>query len=458
MKTFALASALAALSLVSASPTKTLEQPPSKRDSLPAVSASGNAFYADGKRFYLRGIDYQPGGSSANLDPLSDTTICKRDIAQFKDLGINTVRVYAVDNSKDHDECMQLMADAGLYLVVDVNNNEYSINRKDPFPSYNAAYLQSVFATVEMFSKYSNTLAFFSGNEVMNDEKGTDKAAPYVKAVTRDIKNYINTRGLRKVPVGYSAADVSSNRMETAMYMNCGSDDMRSDFFAFNDYSWCNTDFETSGWNAKVKNFTDYGLPIFLSEWGCTTNGARKFNELSALMSSEMSAVYSGGLLYEYSFEGDKYGIVTVDGDSSTVKKSPSFDVYKAALKKYPEPTGSGGAASETHSAKCPAKASNWNVDPSEVPVMPEQAQKYMKSGSGKGPGLKGKGSQQDTDSGTATASTTGGKASPTGASQDGSDGDDDSAGVSTHGPMDKAPFIVTGATLLFTLFGTLLL
>lgn len=172
---------------------------------------------------------------------------------------------------------MSALADAGIYLVLDVNNPAYSINRETPQPSYNAAYLQSVFATLEMFAQYDNTLAFFSGNEVINDEKGTDKAAPYVKAVTRDMKNYLSARDLRKVPVGYSAADVSSNRMETAKYFNCGSDDMRSDFFAFNDYSWCNSDFQTSGWDQKVKNFTDYGLPILyvihnrsLSKWSLT--------------------------------------------------------------------------------------------------------------------------------------------------------------------------------------------
>lgn len=195
------------------------------------------------------------------MDPLADEKICTRDIKLFKELGINTVRVYIVDNSKDHSKCMNALADAGIYLVVDVNNSKYAINRKQPYPSYNAAYLQNVFATVEMFSKFDNTLAFFSGNEVINDID-TAVAAPYVKAVTRDIKNYMNMRGLRKVPVGYSAADVAENRLETAAYMNCGTDDMRSDFFAFNDYSWCNTDFQTSDWNIKVKNFTDYGLPI----------------------------------------------------------------------------------------------------------------------------------------------------------------------------------------------------
>lgn len=210
----------------------------------------------------MRGIDYQPGGDAANIDPLADPDVCKRDITEFKDLGINAIRVYAVDNSMNHDECMNALADAGIYVVLDVNNQKYSINRADPHLSYNAAYLQSVFATVEMFAKYDNTAAFFSGNEVINDENDTDQSAPYVKAVTRDIRNYISTRGLRKIPVGYSAADVAKNRMQTAHYFNCGSDDMRSDFFAFNDYSWCNSDFKTSGWDIKVKNFTDYGLPI----------------------------------------------------------------------------------------------------------------------------------------------------------------------------------------------------
>ena len=31
---------------------------------LPTVSINGNAFFANGQRFYIRGIDYQPGQSS----------------------------------------------------------------------------------------------------------------------------------------------------------------------------------------------------------------------------------------------------------------------------------------------------------------------------------------------------------------------------------------------------------
>jgi 1,3-beta-glucanosyltransferase GAS5 len=191
------------------------------------------AFWAGKQRFYVRGIDYQPDGSSGNNDPLADTETCTRDIKRFSDLGVNAIRVYSVDNSKDHTQCMQQLNDAGIYLVLDVNNPNYSINRDDPAPSYNDVYLQSVFATIDEFAKYHNTLAFFSGNEVINDKPETVKSAPYVKATTRDMRQYIGSRGYRKIPVGYSAADVSDNRMQTAHYFNCGSDDERSDFFAF---------------------------------------------------------------------------------------------------------------------------------------------------------------------------------------------------------------------------------
>jgi len=166
-------------------------------------------------------------------DPLADAAVCQRDIAEFKKLGVNTIRVYMVDNSADHSTCMNALADAGIYVIIDANNPLYSINRIDPAPSYNTKYLQSVFATIDEFVKFDNTLAFFSGNEVINDDSVSTLAAPFVKATTRDMRRYIASRGYRKVPVGYSAADVAQNRWQMAQYMNCGSDDERSDFFAF---------------------------------------------------------------------------------------------------------------------------------------------------------------------------------------------------------------------------------
>lgn len=426
--------------------------------SLPAVSVEGNAFWADGERFYVRGVDYQPGGSSANEDPLIDSTTCKRDIEKFKDLGLNTVRVYAVDNSEDHDECMAALDEAGIYLALDVNNPMYSINREDPFPSYNDQYLQSVFATIDVFSKYSNTLLFFSGNEVINDDTTTN-CAPYVKAVTRDMRAYIKARGYRSIPVGYSAADVDSNRYEMATYMNCGSDDSRSDFFAFNDYSWCDpSTFSESGWEAKVEQYKDYSIPLFLSEFGCIKNPPREFNDVLTLFSDQMSAVYSGGLVYEYSNEADNegYGLVEIDDDTSVSERS-DYKTLKSQLEEVKDqPSGDGGYLKDGSASSCPPKSSTWDVANNTLPEMPAPAKKYFSSGAGKGPGINGPGSQT---SGTTSEGWVSVDANSTTSGSGSSASSSGAAVANVQIPeLAVAPFVAGMVVLVSTIFGASLL
>jgi hypothetical protein len=327
------------------------------------------------------------------VDPIADIKNCTRDIAEFQKLGINTVRVYTVDNSANHDACMTALANAGIYLALDVNSPNYSLNRASERAiqiSYNAEYLQSVFATIDSFSKYENTLLFFSGNEVINDN-ATSFAAPYIKAVTRDMKAYIAARGYRSIPVGYSAADVSWNKYQMATYMNCGDDaGSRGGFFAFNDYSWCDpSSFVQSMWSDKVKQFTGYGVPLFLSEYGCNTN-ARTFEEVESLYSVNMTPVYSGGLVYEYSDEPSNYGLVTINPDGSITER-PDFTALQGHLAANPAPSGDGGYSSSGAVSQCPAYDSpSWAVNTTQLPSMPSGAAQYLKNGSGKAPGLTG--------------------------------------------------------------------
>lgn len=438
----------------------TTEQPASRRSQrkryVPqlefnkSISNSLSAFFAGETRFYVRGVDYQPGGSSDIADPIADVDGCKRDVEYFKELGLNSIRVYTIDNTADHDECMNALADAGIYLILDVNTPKYSLNRADPNPSYNTDYLQSIFATVDKFQKYTNTLAFFSGNEVINDPE-TSAAAPYVKAVTRDIRQYIRNRGYRNIPVGYSAADVAENRLEMAQYMNCGTDDERSDFFAFNDYSWCSpSSFKVSGWDEKVKNFTGYGLPIFLSEYGCNTN-TRDFGEVEALYNKEMTGVYSGGLVYEYSEEPSNYGLVEIDG--SDVSTLPDFDALKDALEKTQPPQGDGGYSSQSSASECPAYSEpNWLVENDNLPAIPDGAKEFMTNGAGKGPGLNGPGSQNAGGASTGTASAGSGQATRTGSA------DASAAGILRPSEISFAPLVCAAVVIVSSVFGATLL
>jgi hypothetical protein len=380
---------------------------------------------------------------------LADSTTCTRDIAEFQKLGLNTVRVYTVDNTANHDACMSALAAAGMYLVLDVNTPLYSLNRATPAPSYNSVYLQNIFATIDSFANYTNTLAFFSGNEVINDDS-TTSAAPYVKAVTRDMRQYIGSRGYRQIPVGYSAADVDSNRLEMAQYMNCGTDDERSDFFAFNDYSWCDpSSFQISGWDQKVKNFTGYGIPIFLSEYGCNTN-TRKFEEVAALYNTEMTSVYSGGLVYEYSEEGSHYGLVTINSDG-TITEGPDYAALKTALAGTSDPSGTGGYNATGGASNCPAKSANWEVTGDSLPAIPSAAAAMMKTGAGKGFGLTGAGSQNAGGTSTGTATPGSGSVTATGTPKK-------SSASLSQTSFDKTPFFLTGVVVAFSLVGACLL
>ncbi|RDW62596.1 1,3-beta-glucanosyltransferase-2 [Coleophoma crateriformis] len=460
MKSFSVVAALAAVGSVLATPTPSEElvarASSTGSSTLPTITTKGNAFWNGDSRFYIRGVDYQPGGSSNLVDPLADSSICTRDIKYFSQLGINTVRVYTVDNTANHDACMTALAEAGMYLVLDVNTPLYSLNRASTHASYNAVYLQNVFATIDAFANYTNTLAFFSGNEVINDD-ATTAAAVYVKAVTRDMRQYIGNRGYRQIPVGYSAADVSSSRMEMAAYMNCGTTDERSDFFAFNDYSWCDpSSFTTSGWDQKVKNFTGYSIPIFLSEYGCITN-TRTFQETGALYNTEMTGVYSGGLVYEYSSEGNGYGLVTISG--STVTTGSDFTALQSAFANATAPSGDGGYLASGSPSTCPSQSSTWNVTSDALPAIPSAALAYSKTGAGKGQGLTGAGSQNagETSTGTATAGSGAATQTASGTSST-SSSTSKSAANSLQGPADKKAILVGFVVVASTFLGTALL
>ncbi|KAL9096028.1 MAG: hypothetical protein Q9165_001550 [Trypethelium subeluteriae] len=456
MKTSTTILAASTATAVLAGPTQQLVPRASSTGSatVPTVTVKGNAFYAGQDRFYIRGVDYQPGGSSQVSDPIADESGCNRDIPEFQKLGINTVRVYTVDNTANHDACMSALAKAGIYLALDVNTPKYSLNRAEPKQSYNDVYLQNIFATIDAFAKYSNTLLFFSGNEVINSDN-TTAAAPYVKAVTRDMKQYIGSQNYRAIPVGYSAADVDSNRYEMATYMNCGTDDERSDFFAFNDYSWCDpSSFQQSGWSAKVQQYSNYSIPLFLSEYGCITNG-RQFQEVASLYGTQMTNVYSGGLVYEYSQEGNGYGLVTINGNS--VSEDKDFSALQTAYKNTPNPSGNGGATSNGAPASCPAQSSTWDVSNDDLPAIPAPAEKFMTQGAGKGQGLGGSGSQDAGTGSTGTATAGSGAVTATAANKGTSSSGSAAAGM-TVPSMSLASLVPVAVVFFSTLAGAALL
>ena len=347
-----------------------------------------------------------------------------------------------------------MLDDAGIYLALDANTPKYSLNRETNATlhrSYNDVYLQNVFATIEAFHDYNNLLVFFSGNEVINEKNNTG-AATYIKATTRDMKRFIGNKSPRRIPVGYSAADVAENIEEQALYFNCGNEDERSDFFAFNDYSWCDPQtFTGANWDKKVEMYKDYSKPIFLSEFGCITN-RRDWGEIASIYHTNMTGVYSGGLAYEYTVEPNGYGIVEVTSNGS-IEPNDDFKRLKAAYEKTSNPRGDGGFKENGKASECPAASENWQVKSDTLPAMPKKAEAYMDDGAGKAVGLAGAGSHFAGEASESTVTAGSGSSTSTPGATFGGAGESSAAsaiGLPLRGLAMVAASVVFGAVLVF--------
>ncbi|EFZ01329.1 glucanosyltransferase [Metarhizium robertsii] len=311
---------------------------------VPQLEVKGNEFYNSktGDKFQIVGVAYQPGGSAGfkldSPDPLSNPDACLRDAALMQVMGVNAIRVYNLNPNKNHDLCASIFNAAGMYMILDVNSPlvGQALDSGKPWETYYAAYLNHTFAVVEAFANYPNTLLFFSGNEVINNIESAKYVPQYLRAVTRDLKNYIKKNLKRQIPVGYSAADVRDVLWDTWNYMQCStdgkSDDMtRADVFALNSYSWCSikATYESSTFDKLTEGFAKSSVPVFFSEYGCIEPPTRYWNETRAMYSDKMAPTFSGGVVYEWTLESNNYGLVSING--TTLNILGDYNRLKAA-------------------------------------------------------------------------------------------------------------------------------
>jgi hypothetical protein len=266
---------------------------------------------------------------------------------------------------------MQLLNDAGIYVVSDLSEPSTSINREDP--EWDTTLYTRYTAVIDALQGYTNVLGFFAGNEVSNAANNTDASA-YVKAAVRDSKAYIKAQGYRSIPVGYATNDDAEIRTDLAHYFDCNTADESVDFWGYNIYSWCgNSSFSASGYSDRTDEFKNYSVPAFFAEYGCNLVQPREFTEVQALYGSEMEDVWSGGIVYMYFEEANDYGLVSVSGNS--VKTLTDYNNLKTQLASV-TPTGVNSAsftATNTALQSCPATGTAWQASPTLPPTPNEE-------------------------------------------------------------------------------------
>lgn len=184
------------------------------------------------------------------------------------------------------------------------------ISQDDPW--WNQTQHDRYAEVMDAFHNYNNVLGFFVGNEIIA-RANQSQAAPFIKSATRDMKAYRDKKGYRKIPIGYSAADIAELRPMLQNYLTCGGREADNvDFFALNSYEWCDpTDYRTSGYANLQKDAENFPVPIFFSETGCNVPGPRLFEDQNAIFGPEMVNDWSGSLVYEWIEEANHYGLIS---------------------------------------------------------------------------------------------------------------------------------------------------
>jgi len=356
------------------------------------VSRSGRYLYtADGNRFYIKGVAYQPQGAISTdpnnpflepsnfVDPLADGNGCTRDVPYLTELGINAIRVYSVNSSLNHDSCMSTFSNAGIYTIIDLSLPvNGSIDRDSPAWSTNL--LDLYLDTINVFSNYNNVLAYNVGNEVVISPNGT-AAAAFIKAAARDVKSYLTSKSSSAL-VGYAAIDGDDTWLDPlANYLSCDAGDNNSganaiDLFGLNNYEWCGAA-SPSVYSDKNGAFAGYNVAAYFSEFGCITSPPRLWTEVQALFSSPMTEIWSGGLAFSYfpatSSQG-QFGIVNISSDGSTVTPNADFTSLQQQYGQvsFVNNPSQASAGSATYPA-CPAENSTWLASAS-LPPTPNDA------------------------------------------------------------------------------------
>jgi 1,3-beta-glucanosyltransferase GAS1 len=287
----------------------------------------------------MRGIVYVDSGRTAPrpgtfVDALVDRAGCARDLPYLQKLGVNTLVVRDLRSDADHGACMRVFETAGIYILalIDGAVSDGGASASEvPYIALDRSLTEYALGQVDALHGFKNFLGIIVALDDF-DSFYVQRLA-LRKALVRDTKAHIKSRGYRTIPVG----TVGANHGTTSVpdFLSCGtSDGLAADFYMIDGMIDSADSCKDSSWDTEklLALYQNNPTPILL-EYSCKKEN-NSFSGVPALYGDRMAQVFSGGFAYSW-FDGHwnhtrKNQVAEIKGES--VKTLAGFDLLSSQL------------------------------------------------------------------------------------------------------------------------------
>jgi hypothetical protein len=161
------------------------------------------------------------------IDPLQDQITCERDIPHLLRLGINTLVIGHFNPDANHNACLKLLQEAGLYLIIKLDEGLLLRVSGEPDFEWDYNLWERFKRIVDALQRYKN-LSVYVAMDYNTAGQALGKLA-LQKALIRDVKAYIKTKAYGSMSVGGLVTDLGVSTT-AAEFWSCGNHEAAADF------------------------------------------------------------------------------------------------------------------------------------------------------------------------------------------------------------------------------------
>jgi hypothetical protein len=189
-----------------------------------------------------------------------------------------------INGLSDHTSCMKQLQKAGIYVISNLAQPLTQLSVSQTWDHSAQDQFRTILDSIENFP---NLLAIFVGSSPIT--------LPFVKAVVRDMKEYMVIRNYRNIPIG--AFFRIAHGRSPQQYLSCGEQNSCIDFLGIRSYRGCSDlQLKRQEYENATISYSDSSIPVVLLDESCNP----QIELLQSISGSGLAGILSGAIIFSY--------------------------------------------------------------------------------------------------------------------------------------------------------------